>query len=142
MNVSEIEPQAVDTAITRSAIFLVATLTPGNEHRDTVRALCGDLAGLVRSVGKRVPSGNLSCVLGFGATAWGVLFGAPYPASLHPFRESVPGSVWQSPPPGDILLHIRAEQMDLCFELAAQVMNAWGRFSVPSTKPMMLRMSK
>ncbi|HGY9625357.1 Dyp-type peroxidase [Pseudomonas juntendi] len=126
MNVSEIEPQAVDTAITRSAIFLVATLMPGNEHRDTVRALCGDLAGLVRSVGKRVPSGNLSCVLGFGATAWGVLFGAPYPASLHPFREIGTGERVAVATPGDILLHIRAEQMDLCFELAAQVMKRLG----------------
>ena len=30
------------------------------------------------------------------------------------------------PTPGDILLHIRAEQMDLCFELATQLMAALG----------------
>lgn len=122
MNISEIEPQAVDSPITRSAIFLVATLNPGDDSRDCVRALCGDLAGLVRSVGKRVPSGNLSCVMGFGAGVWNVLFETPRPASLHPFREIGSGERVAVATPGDILLHIRAEQMDLCFELAAQVM--------------------
>jgi len=122
MNISEIEPQAVDTPITRSAIFLVATLKPGVGTRDSVRAFCGDLAGLVRSVGKRVPSGNLSCVMGFGAGVWDELFGAPRPASLHPFREIGSGDRVAVATPGDILLHIRAEQMDLCFELAAQLM--------------------
>ncbi|NPY03243.1 peroxidase, partial [Pseudomonas aeruginosa] len=47
-------PQAVDSPITRSAIFLVATLAPGEEPAAAVRALCGDIAALVRSVGKRV----------------------------------------------------------------------------------------
>lgn len=79
--------QAVGTPITRSAIFIVATLNPGEEHNETVRALCGDVAGLVRSVGKRVPEGDLSCVVGFGAAAWNALFGAPRPLSLHAFRE-------------------------------------------------------
>ena len=49
-------PQAVDSPITRSAIFLVATLTPGKDW-SPVRALCEDVSGLVRSVGKRVPGG-------------------------------------------------------------------------------------
>ncbi|EMN3324503.1 Dyp-type peroxidase, partial [Pseudomonas aeruginosa] len=74
-------PQAVDSPITRSAIFLVATLAPGEEPAATVRALCGDIAALVRSVGKRVPGGDLSCVTGFGAAAWERLFGSPLPIS-------------------------------------------------------------
>src|SRR5262249_42754068 len=64
------EPQAVDAPITRSAIFIVATLVDGDAHADTVRAWCADVAALVRSVGKRVPSGNLSCVVGFASDAW------------------------------------------------------------------------
>jgi putative iron-dependent peroxidase len=103
---------------------MVATLAPGNV--DTVRAWCADIAGLVRSVGKRVPSGNLSCVCGFGSQAWDRLFGAPRPAALHPFREfGVEGRKAVSTP-GDILLHIRADQMDLCFELATQLIAALG----------------
>ena len=118
--------QAVGTPITRSAIFIVATLNPGAEHNETVRSLCGDVAGLVRSVGKRVPEGDLSCVVGFGAMAWDALFGAPRPASLHAFREIGTGERVAVSTPGDLLLHIRAEQMDLCFELATQLMTRLG----------------
>lgn len=118
--------QAVGSPITRSAIFIVATLNPGEEHGETVRALCGDVAALVRSVGKRVPEGDLSCVVGFGATAWDALFGAPRPASLHAFREIGSGERVAVSTPGDLLLHIRAEQMDLCFELATQLMTRLG----------------
>nr|WP_275900097.1 Dyp-type peroxidase [Pseudomonas sp. 1079] len=103
---------------------MVATLAP--DAVENVRAWCADIAGLVRSVGKRVPSGNLTCVCGFGSDAWDRLFGAPRPAALHPFREfGVEGRKAVSTP-GDILLHIRAEQMDLCFELATQLMAALG----------------
>jgi len=118
--------QAVDSPITRSAIFLVATLAPGKEHGAAVRALCADVAALVRSVGKRVPSGNLSCVVGFGAAAWDTLFGAPRPRSLHGFREIGTGERVAVSTPGDLLLHIRAEQMDLCFELATLLVGRLG----------------
>ncbi|MDH0895865.1 MULTISPECIES: Dyp-type peroxidase [unclassified Pseudomonas] len=118
--------QAVGTPITRSAIFIVATLNPGEGHNETVRALCGDVAALVRSVGKRVPEGDLSCVVGFGAVAWDALFGAPRPAALHAFREIGTGERVAVSTPGDLLLHIRAEQMDLCFELATQLMTRLG----------------
>jgi putative iron-dependent peroxidase len=120
------EPQAVDRPITRSAIFIVATLAAGQDHASVVRAWCADIGALVRSVGKRVPSGNLSCVCGFGSGAWDTLFGAPRPAQLHPFREFGPSERRAVATPGDILLHIRADQMDLCFELATQLMGRLG----------------
>jgi porphyrinogen peroxidase len=126
MLTTALEPQAVSAATTRSAIFIVATLAPGADHAGTVRAWCADVAALVRSVGKRMPAGNLSCVCGFGSAAWDTLFGAPRPAALHPFREiSADGRVAVSTP-GDLLLHIRANQMDLCFELAAQLLGRLG----------------
>ena len=120
-------PQAVDSPITSSAIFLVMTLVSGEENRDAVRALCGDIAALVRSVGKRAPAGNLSCVVGFGSEAWDRLFGASRPAALHTFREVGSGERVAVSTPGDILLHIRADQMDLCFELATQVVTRLGK---------------
>ncbi|PWB35077.1 peroxidase [Pseudomonas sp. SDI] len=121
-----IEAQSVCSPITRSAIFIVATLAPGAEAAETVRGWCADVAGLTRSVGKRVPDGNLSCVCGFGSDAWDRLFGGPRPANLHPFREFGVDGRRAVATPGDILLHIRAEQMDLCFELATQLMAALG----------------
>jgi putative iron-dependent peroxidase len=116
----------VSVQVTPSAIFIVATINPDPASRETVPAWCADIAALVRSVGKRVPAGGLSCVCGFGSEAWDALFGAPRPAGLHPFREFGSGERLAMATPGDMLLHIRANQMDLCFELATQLM---GRLS-------------
>jgi len=120
------EPQAIVGPATRSAIFIVATINPDTSAAEAVRAWCGDVAALVRSVGKRVPDGNLSCVCGFGSAAWDTLFGDPRPAALHPFREVGSGDRVAVATPGDILLHIRADHMDLCFELATQLVGRLG----------------
>jgi len=115
-------PQAVAQPLTRAAIFLVATVNPGVASRAAVRSLCGDLSALLRAVGFRDLQGNLSCVLAFGSEAWERLFGRPRPAELHPFREIRAGSRHAVSTPGDLLFHIRARRMDLCFELATQIM--------------------
>ncbi|PVX78731.1 Dyp-type peroxidase [Paraburkholderia unamae] len=117
------EPQSVSSAVTRNAFFIVATVNDDAASRATVRAWCADVANLVRAVGKRVPAGNLSCVVGFSSDAWDKLFGEPRPAALHPFREFGAGERKAVATPGDILLHIRADETDLCFELATQLMN-------------------
>ncbi len=86
-----------------------------------MRRLCGKLSGLVRAVGFRALDGELSCVLGVGSDAWDRLFGAPRPMDLHPLRE-INGVHHAVSTPGDILFHIRAGRMDLCFALASQIM--------------------
>ena len=114
--------QPVDSPLTRAAIFLVATVNPGVENRATLRSFCGDLAALFRAVEFRDLEGGLSCVVGFGSDAWDRLFGAPRPAELHTFREFRAGARHAISTPGDLLFHIRAKRMDLCFELATQFM--------------------
>jgi len=114
--------QPVAATLTRAAIFLVVTVNSGSEHDTTVRALCGDLAALLRAVGFRDLEGGLTCVMGFGSDAWDRLFGAPKPKDLHPFRE-IRGRHHAVATPGDILFHIRSTRMDLCFELATQIMS-------------------
>jgi porphyrinogen peroxidase len=114
-------PQPVVAELTRAAIFLVATVNPGAESEARVRALCGDLNSLLRAVGFRNLEGRLSCVMAIGCNAWDRLFGTPKPKDLHPFRE-IHGTHHAVSTPGDILLHIRAVSMDLCFELATQIM--------------------
>jgi putative iron-dependent peroxidase len=118
--------QPVAAPLTRAAIFLVATLNPGPDHRTTVRSFCGDLAALLRAVEFRDLEGGLSCVMGFGSEAWDQLFGPPRPANLHPFREIRAGERHAVSTPGDLLFHIRAKRMDLCFELATQIMARLG----------------
>lgn len=117
--------QPVAARLTHAAIFLVATLQPDRQYDGAVRALCGDLAGLQRAIGFRHPDRRLSCVMGFGSAAWDRLFGQPRPTELHPFREIV-GVHRAVATPGDLLFHIRATHMDLCFELAAQIMSRIG----------------
>ncbi|SFH87082.1 putative iron-dependent peroxidase [Planctomicrobium piriforme] len=102
-------------------MFLVATANAGEEHDAAVRNFCGELPALLRAVGSRDLDGCLSCVIGFGAHAWKRLFGEPAPKDLHPFRE-VRGRYHAVSTPGDLLFHIRATRMDLCFELATQIM--------------------
>jgi putative iron-dependent peroxidase len=117
----EAVPQAVLSPLTRSAIFLVVTIDPGGEP--VARDVLSDLDDLVKDVGFRVPEGDLSCVAGIGSHAWDRLFSGPRPAELHPFRE-LNGPLHHAPStPGDLLFHIRAQRMDLCFGLASLIMD-------------------
>lgn len=115
-------PQSVVAQLTRAAIFLVVTVNSGPEHDAAVRALCGDLSALLRAVGFRDLEGRLSCVMAFSSDAWDRLFGVPKPKELHPFRE-IRGQHHAVSTSGDILFHVRSTRMDLCFELAAQIMS-------------------
>jgi len=120
------EPQPVLSPLTGAAIFLVLVMGPGEDSADTVRSLCSELAALVRAVGFRDAEGYLTCVAGFGAEAWGRLAGGARPVGLHPFRELRAGKRHAVATPGDVLLHVRASRMDLCFELAARIMARLG----------------
>ena len=71
--------QPVAAPLTRAAMFLVATVNDGAAHEETVRGLCADLSGLLRSIGFRDSDSRLSCVMGIGSDAWDRLFGAPRP---------------------------------------------------------------
>ncbi len=115
------EPQPVVTPLRTAAIFLVLTVNPGGEA--AARDLLADVPALQRSVGFRLPEADLACVAGIGSAAWDRLFGGPRPAELHPFRELHGARHQAIATPGDLLFHLRASQMDLCFEFATQVMN-------------------
>src|SRR5208282_1254990 len=128
---SPVLAQAVDAPLTRAAIFLVVALNPATESRATLRSFCGDLAALLRAVEFRDLEGGLSCVMGFGSDAWDQIFGAPRPAELHAFREIRAGARHAVSTPGDLLFHIRAQRMDLCFELATQFMARVGNAVSP-----------
>ena len=118
--------QPVSAPLTRAAIFLVVTINPGSDNRAAVRSFCADLPALIRAVDFRDLEARLSCVMGIGSDAWDKLFGEPRPAELHPFREIRAGPRHAVSTPGDLLFHIRAKRMDLCFEMATQIMARLG----------------
>ncbi len=123
--------QPVSAPLTRAAIFLVATLNPGPDHRAALLSFCGDLAAILRAVEFRDVEGGLSCVMGIGCDAWDRLFGSLRPAELHRFREIRAGERHAVSTPGDLLFHIRAKRMDLCFEVATQIMARIGNAVSP-----------
>jgi porphyrinogen peroxidase len=111
--------QPVLTPLTASAVIVVMTIGEGGEL--TVHDLLADLSGLARTVGFRSPQGGLAVVAGVGSAAWGRLFSGPRPIELHPF-PALDGSPHRAvATPGDLLFHIRAATMDLCWELASLV---------------------
>jgi putative iron-dependent peroxidase len=70
--------------------------------------------------------------MSIGSNAWDRLFGSPRPAMLHPFREIHGEKHTAIATPGDLLFHIRAKRMDLCFELETQIMTALGDAVAPA----------
>lgn len=119
-------PQPVLAPLTSAAIFLVASIKQDGESYATVRSLCADLPGIFRAVDFRRVEGGLSCVAAFGSDVWDRLFGKPRPAELHPFREIRSGERHAVSTPADVLFHIRAKRMDLCFEMVTQIMERIG----------------
>lgn len=113
------QPQPILAPLTPAAIFLVATIA--GDGAETVHDALPELSGLVRAVGFRDPTKNLSMITSIGSDAWDRLFAGPRPAELHPFIE-ITGPRHRAPAtPGDLLFHIRAESLDFCFELAGHV---------------------
>ena len=111
--------QAVLSPLTDAAIFLVATVR--EDGVPAVRDLLEELSALQRAVGFRVPAAGLSCVAGIGSQLWDRLCTGPRPSQLHPFRQWK-GKLHTAPAtPGDLLFHLRASQVDVCFELAAKI---------------------
>jgi len=124
--------QPVAAPLSRAAIFLVVTLKPEPQTRATVRSFCGELSGIFRAVEMRDLEAGLSCIMSIGSDAWDRLFGSPRPAMLHPFREIHGEKHTAIATPGDLLFHIRAKRMDLCFELETQIMAALGDAVAPT----------
>jgi putative iron-dependent peroxidase len=119
-------PQTVVAPLTRAAIFLVVCIRQDADAYARLRSFCADLSGLIRAVEFRDIEAGLTCIVGFGSDAWDKLFGSPRPAELHPFREVRSCGRHAVSTPGDILFHLRAKRMDLCFELATQIMDTVG----------------
>jgi putative iron-dependent peroxidase len=120
---SEVPPtsQPVLVPLTAAAIFLVLTINPGGEA--ACRDVLGDWTSLERAVGFRAPGPALASIAAVGSQAWDRLFAGPRPAELHPFRELAGPRYRAVSTPGDLLVHVRHERMDLCFEFASQVMS-------------------
>ncbi len=117
--VDQAQAQPVLTPLTASAVIVVFTIDDGGEP--VVQGLLADLSGLARTVSFRSPESGLAVVAGVGSGAWDRLFTGPRPAELHPF-QALDGDPHRAvATPGDLLFHVRAAAMGLCWELASLV---------------------
>jgi putative iron-dependent peroxidase len=118
------QPQPILPPPALAAVVLVLTVDPGGEDR--IREVLEDLGGAVRTVASRITDANLRCVVGIGSDLWDRLFTGPRPRELHPFRELVGAVHTAVSTAGDLFVHLRAQRMDLCFELAHQLVDRLG----------------
>ncbi|MDN5759265.1 MAG: Dyp-type peroxidase [Tomitella sp.] len=119
--VADAIPQNITTPLSTAAIFLVAMVDEGGES--AVRELLPDIAALRRAITFRRPDSGIKIVAGIGADVWPRLFNAPMPHELHPFIE-LDGDRHRAPSTeGDVLFHIQASTIGVCFELADQIMS-------------------
>ena len=81
-----------------------------------MRGVLADVAGPPLGRLSRV-EGRLTCVVGIGFDVLDRGLRSPRPSGLHPFPEVTGPHHTAVSTPGDLLLHIRAERLDLCFEL-------------------------
>jgi putative iron-dependent peroxidase len=121
-----IEAQSVEAPLSQAAIFLVVTVGVSDDALAVVRDVVADIGGTTRAVGFRDLSARLSCIVGIGSSLWDRLSPERRPARLHNFIP-VGGGIHRAPAtPGDLLFHIRAERMDMCFEFEKLLLERLG----------------
>ncbi len=121
-----IDAQSIDAPLSRAAVFLVVTV--GNEPA-ALKRVCAALDGLddlVKTVGFRDLSAQLSCIVGIGRDLWDRLRLDGRPKELKTFAR-IEGPVHAAPStPGDLLFHIRSERTDVCFEFERILLDTLG----------------
>jgi len=122
------EPQVSSLAGSgSSAVFLTLCVGPQEVDAARVKEVCATVPTLVRSVGRREPAAQLSCVVAFGADAWERLVpGGGRPKQLHVFRALSDGPREAPATEGDVFLHVRAARRDFCHELVRLIMAKLG----------------
>jgi putative iron-dependent peroxidase len=121
-----IEAQHVGAPLTRSATFLVVSVSGKPDAIQTVQSALAGLDSLAKNVSFRDLEAQLTCTVGIGSEIWDRMTGRPRPAELHPFREVKGKTHTAVSTPGDLLFHIRSERRDLCFEFERQLLDQLG----------------
>ena len=114
-------PQPVLSLFTGTAIFLVVRVNPGGEQ--VVRGLLPDL-GRAAAIGVLPPAGGRADVRGRHRLGrLGPLVQRVAARRFHPFPELAGSKYIAIATPGDLFFHIKAQSMNLCFEMTAQIMD-------------------
>lgn len=111
--------QTVIAPAARAGMFIVMSAREGSEQ--AIRDFLANFSSLNRAVSFRVDN-QLDSIVGIGSDLWDRLFPElPRPRLLREFK-GIDGPKHVAPAtPGDILIHLRAPSIDICFEMAKQV---------------------
>jgi putative iron-dependent peroxidase len=121
-----IDAQSIDAPLSRAAVFLVVTVANDQAALAKVCSALDGLDDLIKTVGFRDQSAQLSCIVGIGRDLWDRLCFGKRPQELRPFA-AIEGAVHAAPStPGDVLFHIRSERPDLCFEFERLLLDSLG----------------
>lgn len=118
------KPQELDTALTNSATFLVCKVSNTPRATSRVRNILSGVADLSKNVGFRDQSANLVCTTGIGSDIWDDLMQQPRPRELRALPVYKGKDHATISTPGDLLFHIRANRVDLCFEFERQLLDS------------------
>ena len=108
------------------AILLTFMLQPGAPAADSLRRGAAALPGLTDEVAALDKGARLHSTIGFGSDVWDRLFPDARPAGLAPFKALADNGRAAPATPADVLLHVRGDGLDLCFELARRFGAACG----------------
>ena len=121
------EPQAgILPEANRQAVFLTLLVAPGEAAATTARRVIAGIPVLGDEISTLDPEARLSSVIGIGSAAWDRLFPAARPEGLAPFQPFADANRSAPATPADLLLHVRSERQDLCFEMARRVFERFG----------------
>lgn len=120
------EPQYIDAPMTASAAFLVLAINPGDQALETVRAVVGSTADLIKDIRGRANGEMFTANVGIGHRVWLTLTGKAEPSELTAFREIKGAKHTAISTPGDLLYHIRAASTDLIIEFEKILLEAFG----------------
>lgn len=120
MNYTDNIAQDVTEKAGENTIFIVYKLLKTPVTNEKVKDVCANFATMIRSMRNRFPEMNFSATISFSYRAFDLLFPQmSKPKELEPFKEIVGAKHVAVSTQGDILFHIRAKQMGLCYEFAS-----------------------
>ncbi|ENW17287.1 putative dye-decolorizing peroxidase (DyP), encapsulated subgroup [Acinetobacter haemolyticus CIP 64.3 = MTCC 9819] len=115
-----LRPQPVINNLSgENALFIVLGINAQPDYSGVIDFLA-NFSALVRSLNHRFPQSNFSASVGIGSNAWDLLFPQlNKPKELTPFQEIKGIKHTAVATAGDLFFHIRADQVAICYELAA-----------------------
>lgn len=105
-----------------NTIFMVWNFKENSAYKEAFQALCTLVINLNHSNAVRFPDDKATCVLGISNKAWDLLnLPTPKPKELKTFQEIKGEKHTAVSTPGDLHLHLRANNPSLCFDMALEI---------------------